>query len=113
MGYFMDTMEHKPAYRDRRTGLILFGIIEIIIGLFCLLFAFFMVVGVMMGTAGGADVKLMIPSLLMYPVLAVAFIWLGIGSMTRRRWARALSLVLAWSWLAMGVVAIGVLVVIC
>jgi hypothetical protein len=109
----MDGMEHGPAYRDRRTGLILFGIVEIIIGLFCLLLAFFMVVGVMMGRAAGTgtEIRMIVPSLLMYPVLAAAFISLGIGSMMRRRWARALSLIAAWSWLLVGIAACVMLLV--
>jgi hypothetical protein len=35
--------------------------------------------------------------------LAVALIWLGIGSIKARRWARALLLIFSWSWLVMGV----------
>jgi hypothetical protein len=33
----------------------------------------------------------------------VALIWLGIGSIKARRWARALLLIFSWSWLIMGV----------
>src|SRR5215207_4853459 len=97
----MDTLENPPAYRDRRTGLIVFGIIEIIIGLFLLLFVFLMIAGMMMGNAAGArtELKMILPNLVMYPLLAAAFICLGIGSMIRRRWARALSLIVSWSWL--------------
>lgn len=47
-------------------------------------------------------------ALAMYGVMAVVFIWLGIGSILCRRWARALLLVLSWGWLVMGVIAIGV-----
>jgi hypothetical protein len=39
----------------------------------------------------------------------VAFIWLGIGSIRCRRWARALMLILSWSWLVTGVTAISFL----
>jgi hypothetical protein len=39
----------------------------------------------------------------MYGALAVTLIWLGIGSIKARRWARALLLIFSWSWLVMGV----------
>ena len=39
----------------------------------------------------------------MYGFLAVALIWLGIGSIKARRWARALLLIFSWSWLVMGI----------
>jgi hypothetical protein len=38
-----------------------------------------------------------------YGVLAVVLIWLGIGSIMARRWARALLLIFSWTWLGMGV----------
>src|SRR5688572_11913845 len=105
----MDTPAPPPAHRDRRTGLIVFGIMEIIIGCFCLLFVALMLVGQVMAakaTGNATPFKMLLPSLLLYPVLAVGFIWLGIGSMTRRRWARAISLVVSWSWLVIGIVSV-------
>src|SRR5690348_5365557 len=38
----------------------------------------------------------------LYGGLAVALVWLGIGSMMARRWARALLLIFSWSWLIGG-----------
>jgi hypothetical protein len=38
-----------------------------------------------------------------YGLLAVSLIWLGIGSIKARRWARALLLIFSWSWLIMGI----------
>jgi hypothetical protein len=46
-----------------------------------------------------------IPAAIMCGILAACFIWLGIGSMLCRRWARAILLVLSWTWLVMGIVA--------
>jgi len=105
----MDTPLSPPTYRDRRTGLIIFGIIEIIIGCFCLLFAPLVVLGQMMAaksTGHPPEYKMIVPSLVLYPAVAVGFIWLGIGSMLRRRWARALSLIVSWSWLLIGLVSL-------
>jgi hypothetical protein len=45
----------------------------------------------------------MLPGMAVYGLLAVALIWLGIGSIQKRRWARALLLIFSWSWLIMGI----------
>jgi hypothetical protein len=37
----------------------------------------------------------------------VVLVWLGIGSIMPRRWARALLLVFSWCWLVVGVLAVG------
>ena len=71
------------VYRDRRTGLVLFGVLEILIGVLCLLLAGFMVLGqIMMSHTTGTPVslRLVIPSVLSYFIFAVGFVWLGIGS---------------------------------
>jgi len=53
-----------------------------------------------------ADSRAMLPAMLMYGTLAVALVWLGIGSIMARRWARALILIFSWTWLLMGVVSL-------
>jgi hypothetical protein len=50
------------------------------------------------------NTRMMIPGIAFYLVLAVAFIWLGIGSIRARRWAWTLTVLLSWIWLIMGVV---------
>jgi hypothetical protein len=52
------------------------------------------------------NMQMLIPGLMFYVVLAAAFVWLGIGSIQCRRWARALLLILAWFWLCLGVVTV-------
>ena len=97
------------VYRDRRTGLVLFGVLEILIGVLCLLLAGFMVLGqIMMSHTTGTplSLRLVLPSVLSYIIFAVGFVWLGIGSTQCRRWARALVLIVAWLWLAMGVLMV-------
>jgi len=98
-----------PSYRDRRTGLLLFGILEILLGVLCLLMAGVMVIGQMMlarSTGTPASLQMIIPGMLLYAGLAVAFVWLGIGSIQCRRWARALVLVFAGVWLCMGLLMV-------
>jgi hypothetical protein len=60
---------------------------------------------------GAASAAQMIPAAGMYAVIAVALIWLGVGSIRARRWARALTLVLAWMWLAMGALTLVMMIV--
>ncbi|MEP6822017.1 MAG: hypothetical protein ABI946_06675 [Chthoniobacterales bacterium] len=47
----------------------------------------------------------MLPVAALYGVLAVILIWLGVGSIMARRWARALLAIWSWSWLAMGLIS--------
>ncbi len=101
----------QPAFVDQRAGLIAFGILEIIIGCFCALMIPLMLLGmaVQQGTGSQAamDRSMILFGVMLYGAIAVVFIWLGIGSILCRRWARALLLILSWSWLLMGVVTMG------
>jgi hypothetical protein len=102
------TTPEVPAFKDRRPLLVLFGVLEILIGSLCALFVPLMLFGqAMAAKAGAAEVqyRMILPGLVMYALLAVTFLALGTGSIQARRWARALSLILAWSWLAIGVIA--------
>jgi hypothetical protein len=98
-----------PADRDRRGGLIVFGVFEILGGAF---FAFslpMMVLGEFLTSRQQArpfDLAALAPIIVMYLVLAVGLVCLGIGSIRGRRWARALLLVLGWVALAGGSVAL-------
>jgi len=94
-------------YKDRRTGLVIFGILEILIGLFAGLMAFMMVVGLVAGsgTPGAPPMRMMVPIGILYLGIGALFIALGIGSMMALRWARALTLVVSWWWLIIGVVS--------
>jgi len=102
----------KSDFKDRKVGLVVFGILEILMGGFCVLMVPFMLLGMILSTtveqstAAAVSVQMMIPGILLYASLAVWFIWMGIGSIKARRWARALVLVSSWIWLIVGVVAI-------
>lgn len=96
-------------FKDMRTGLIAFGVIQIIFGGFCALAIPLMILGMLASTALGKSsaapmsVRMMVPSVLFYVVLAVWFIWMGVGSIKARRWARALLLVSSSVWLIGGI----------
>lgn len=102
------------AYSDRRTGLIIFGVLEILIGCLCALIVPLMIIGMAIGaktTGAPPDNGAIFSGVVVYGLAAVAFVWLGVGSIMCRRWARALLLILSWSWLLAGIMVAGFSVV--
>ena len=55
------------------------------------------------------DTKALLPAFFIYGGLGVVLVWLGIGSIMMRRWARALLLIFSWSWLGTGVMAMAMM----
>ena len=99
----------SQAFKDRSTGLILFGILTILLGGLAGLFvplAVFGQIAAAKTTQVPVNSAALVPSIAVYGVLAVALIWLGIGSIQARRWARALLLIFSWSWLGMGIIMV-------
>lgn len=99
-------------FRDRRGGLIGFGILLVVLGCLCALLAPLMFVGQALTTVRTgvrADYHLLGPMILTYAGMAAVFTILGIGSILARRWARALALILAWVWLLSGIVGTAVM----
>ena len=95
------------AYYDRSTGLMIFGVLTIGLGCMAALGTFFIVIGQLLAASipngpPPMPFSAILPGICVYVILAVALIWLGIGSIRARRWARALLLIFSWSWLAMG-----------
>lgn len=108
----MTTDENKTdtvPYKDRKTGLAIFGAIQIAMGGFCALMIPLMLIGMLASAALNKDAAssmpatTMIPGLIFYVLMAACFIWLGIGSIQARRWARALCLVASWLWFISGI----------
>src|SRR4051812_38801345 len=98
-------------YEDRKTGLTIFGILTLLMGAVCALFIPLMLASLTMSAnvrGPAQDTRMILPALLMYGGLAVMFVWLGIGSIKARRWARALLLILAWCWLLVGIIGTAV-----
>ena len=94
-----------PFYRDRKTGLLIFGITQIILGLLAALMVPLIVLGAFMSrlAPGGAmRPGQFISSAATYALIAAVFLALGIGSVQTKRWARALTLVTSWYWLIIG-----------
>jgi hypothetical protein len=102
-----------PDFIDRRTGLAVFGILEILLGALAALMIPLMILGQAMAARANQDamaVRQLAPAMVTYIVISAVLIGVGIGSCKTRRWARALSLVLAWSWLATGIVSMVMMV---
>ena len=100
----------SPVYKDRSAGLIVFGILTIVLGCMTGLMVALMLFGHAMAarnTSAPTPNSAIWFAILMYVGLAVALIWLGIGSIRARRWARALLLIFSWTWLFIGVVSVG------
>jgi hypothetical protein len=100
-----------PAYpavathADRSTGLVIFGIFQIIFGLLAALLIPLVALGAFASRfAAGGSMRpgQIIYTIVTYGFVAVALVTLGIGSIQARRWARALTVVTSWYWLIMG-----------
>jgi len=99
----------QPAYKDRRTGLMVFGVFAILIGACCALLVPLAIFGQMMAarqSGTGLDATAALIGASVYGLMALVLIWLGVGSVLARRWARALLLCLGWIGLIIGVIAI-------
>jgi len=95
----------EDLFRDRSLGLVVFGVIEILIGGFCALLVPLSLLAwwVSGGEAGGsATLRSTLPVVVIYLVIAVLFVWLGIGSIRARRWACDLMLAISRIWLLTG-----------
>src|SRR6185369_8256249 len=96
------------AGRAHGTGLVLFGLFELLVGLLFLakavLFALLSIPGVAPAVSRfGGDLPL---TALLALAPAAFFVALGFGSIAGRRWARSLSLAFSLVWLAVGILCL-------
>jgi hypothetical protein len=104
-----------PSYKDRSIGLTVFGILTLLLGGLCALLVLFMLVGQMALARTNppqVNVAAVLPIIVIYGGLAIALVWLGIGSILARRWARALLLIFSWSWLITGLMVLVMMAVV-
>lgn len=57
----------------------------------------------------GTDLGSALAGLVTHLLVGAAFVWVGVGSLRRRRWARPLMLTLAWAWLVGGALTLALL----
>jgi hypothetical protein len=96
-----------PEYRDRHAGLAGFGVLQILVGLICVLLVLGIAAAIELTTRrGGAVPSNVAPALVLYGAAAFYFITVGTGSIRARRWARALSVAFSAAWLATGIAVV-------
>ncbi len=91
-------------------GLKVFGVLEILCGALAALMIPLMLLAQFLASRFNPDaapLRQMVQGAVSYAVLAAAFVLVGIGSLQARRWGRALSLILSWSWLLTGLAGLG------
>jgi hypothetical protein len=94
------------GYQDRSSGLVIFGVMQIVLGLLAALLVPLAALGAFLTRfAAGAAMRpgQYISGMATYAVVAAVLLTLGIGSVQKKRWARALTLVISWYWLITGV----------
>lgn len=104
-------------FKDRKVWLLVFGIGLCILGILCAMAIPMMLLSVIMQTLvpnveGGnanSNALQMIPALLFYALAAAWFVSMGVGSIKRKRWARALTLISSWIWLISGICGLAVM----
>ena len=102
----------EAGFKDRKAGLVFFGMLQITVGGIVGLLALFQTLmitgaGSIMEEAGAPSVTGLVWFAMGFLLpAAAAFIALGVGSIMARRWARALSLVVGWIWLVYGIVGL-------
>jgi MFS family permease len=91
-------------FKDRKIRLVVLGIIQILLGCLALLLSAGVFASSMIAVHKNPEfnLKQIILGALLYLVISICLIWLGIGLIMTRRWARALGLILSWVWLLAG-----------
>jgi hypothetical protein len=116
----MSMQEHanspRAAFKDRKAGLVVFGVLEILIGVVCALFAVVVTLALVAASFSAPgepplDRMSIIAPLLVYGGGAVFFVWAGVGSIMARRWARAVMLMASSFWLVTGTLGYGLVLI--
>jgi len=100
------TTEVATGFHDRKTGLVVFGILTVLMGGWCAFgFVYLRSAKLMPVDSAPLSFQRLLPDPMYLALLAVALVWLGFGSMMARRWARALLLIFSWWVLLTGLPA--------
>ena len=111
----MDDPAILPAtqFKNRKIGLIIFGGLTLLAGCCCALLVPLAIIGLQLAAKSPHPTRAahnIIPIVALYGALAVILVWLGIGSILARRWARALLVIWSWSLFVVGIVAVVVMI---
>jgi hypothetical protein len=97
----------SPSYRDRSTGLQVFGVIQIILGVMAAFGIPIILLGAVMSrsvTGTAMPIGTYMLQCLTYGIASIFLITLGVGSIRARRWGYALTLIMSWQWLIIGTI---------
>jgi hypothetical protein len=103
------TSSAARQYKDRRTWLVLFGVVELLIATFLGFMAALMMA--LPRIAGSRPLPPVLPHGFWFAMAAtyllggLLFVAGGIGSILAKNWARLLMLFLSWCWLVLGIFA--------
>lgn len=106
----------NPPLKDRKTSLVLVGILDILIGLICSLIAPLMIFGYLATKAAptppaqALSLGMTAGFSALYLGIAALAIWIGIGLCLCRRWARTLLLIAGWVGLTIGVLSMAFMI---
>ncbi len=95
-------------YKDKKAGLIVVGIFEILGGLFCALIFSISVISLLF-VHDAASIRQLLMGVSVYAFFAVWLISMGIGTVRARRGARLLMLASSWIMLVCGILAMGMM----
>jgi hypothetical protein len=104
-----DAQTQNMSFKDRKGWLFIFGVIEILIGLIAVFLMSMMLFMLrILPSSSKETIPLLDKSTLamvvpLYGGMAIYFIWIGIGSIIARRWARAIMLSVSTFWFIMGI----------
>lgn len=101
----------EERYKDRTASLIVLGIMELLGGLLCACFALISAASLVL-PRDAVSVQQIVPGILVYVFLSVWLIWMAIGTIRARRWARSLMLAASWLALVCGIFAMGMMFIV-
>jgi len=103
----MESEIPPTAFRDRSARLVLFGSVAVLAGAGLVLLGLLQLALIFLPKLAAfesipMDPRSAVIGVLTHGLLGVAFVFVGLGSIRKRRWVRPLMLVLAWTWLLTG-----------
>ncbi len=102
-------MECNPNFKDQKGGLVFFGLVKVLFGVVIILFFIMTLFTLVLSRSMDSNLtqqlsfSVIIAETFMYFILGASLIILGIGSIKKTRWARALTLIFSWMTFVLGI----------
>jgi hypothetical protein len=105
-----ETLSPVSTTKDRSTALTVVGSVQIALGALCSLFVPMSLLPLVpairqqveMAQGAPPDARGVVFGAVFYAMLALFFVWTGIGAILKRRWVRPIFLSVSWMWLVAG-----------